>query len=242
MAWHDDDATWATLRRFLFTRARWDAAVVEVEQIAALVGLPAGGRVLDLCCGVGRHSVAFARRGHRVTGVDRTRAYLDEARQAATGLGVELIERDARAFQSPPVFDLAVNLFTSFGYYDDPADDLRVLKNLRAAVKPGGAAVVELAGKEVLARRWSEREWFEAEGLLVLEERQLDPGWTGITTRLVLVDEAGTRRSSFHLRLYAGSELAAALTAAGFERVDLYGDFAGNPYDADARRLVAVAR
>ena len=102
--WFEDDALWENLESFLFFQFRSDAITVrEAEQILTLVHPPPGAAVLDLCCGPGRHSLEFARRGFQVTGVDRTARYLDTARAAATreGLTVEFVQEDMRHFHRP---------------------------------------------------------------------------------------------------------------------------------------------
>src|SRR5215475_6511249 len=160
--WFEDDTLWESLESFLFSQLRSNEITVrEAEQILALVRPSPGAAVLDLCCGPGRHSLEFARRGFRVTGVDRTARYLTTARAAATrkGLTVEFVQEDMRHSHRPAAFDLALNLFSSFGYFEDVADDLRVLGHLHDALKPGGQALLEMAGKEPLARTFQPRTW-----------------------------------------------------------------------------------
>jgi cyclopropane fatty-acyl-phospholipid synthase-like methyltransferase len=82
-SWHEDDAFWKETLPVLFPISRLEEAETEVEQVLGLTEIPAGAAVLDLCCGIGRHSLELARRGFRVTGVDRTQAYLDLAAAAA---------------------------------------------------------------------------------------------------------------------------------------------------------------
>ena len=96
--------------------------------------------MLDLCCGPGRFSIELAKRGFRVTGVDRTRFLLGKAksREKKAGVKVEWVESDMRDFVRPGAFDLALSMFTSFGYFDDKADDLRVLRQVCESLKPGG--------------------------------------------------------------------------------------------------------
>ncbi|NIV31492.1 MAG: methyltransferase domain-containing protein, partial [Anaerolineae bacterium] len=110
-----------------------------------------------------------------MTGVDRTAAYLQKARDAAgvEGLAVEWIEADAREFLRPAAFDLAINMYTSFGYFEDPAEDRRVAENLCTSLSPGGNLVMDLMGKERLARIFSPRSWDELpDGSLFLQERE----------------------------------------------------------------------
>jgi SAM-dependent methyltransferase len=245
-AWHEDDAFWETFGPYIFTDDRLKLAPSEVDSLIALLELEPGAKILDLCCGPGRHALEFACRGYAVTGVDRTRSYLDRARNqaASEGLKIELVESDARAFARPDAFDAALNLFTSFGYFDDPADDLKVARNLCASLRAGGKAVVDILGKEPLARRFRERDWSQQpDGTIVLEERKIKGAWERIESRWILVRSDGTKtEGTILLRLYSGTELTALLKQAGFAAVDLYGSVAGSPYDNRAERLIAVAR
>jgi 2-polyprenyl-3-methyl-5-hydroxy-6-metoxy-1,4-benzoquinol methylase len=78
--------------------------------------------------------------GFSVTGVDRTAFLLDEARRHALteGVEVEWVQEDMRSFARPNAYDLAVSVYTSFGYFDDPADNRLVLRNLFTSLKSGG--------------------------------------------------------------------------------------------------------
>src|SRR3954447_7515610 len=99
-AWYTNDAFWQAFEPIAFGRDRWDRGVAEVPAIERLLGVKPGGRVADFCCGPGRHLLELARRGYRVTGVDRTHAYLERAAAVASdeGLDVQLIEADILAF------------------------------------------------------------------------------------------------------------------------------------------------
>jgi SAM-dependent methyltransferase len=194
---------------------------------------------------VGRHSLEFARRGYSVTGVDRTIAYLQTAREAsaAENLVVEWIQADAREFLRAGTFDLAINLYTSFGYFEDPAEDRQVAENLFHSLKPGGSLVMDLMGKERLARIFVPRKWDQLpDGSLFLQERRISDDWTWIESRWILVQDGQQREFTLGHRLYDGAGLRILLLDSGFESVALYGDMDGVPYDHDARRLVAVAR
>ncbi len=244
--WFEDESFWDAIAPFLFGVVRDDARTeAEVDALTGLLGITPGARVLDLPCGTGRHAVAWAARGHRVTGVDRSEAYLSLARERAEARGValELARSDMREFVRPGSFDVALNLFTSLGYFADPADDVRVLRNLHASLVPGGKLVVEMAGKELMARNLTARSWDELPGTdqFLLQEHALVPGMGAVDNRWIWIGGGERREFRFRLRAYSGTELARALTDAGFAAVALCGDFAGAPYDVTAKRLVAVA-
>lgn len=242
--WHEQDAFWETFAPSMFGERRRAIAPDEVERVIALAGVEVGATILDMPCGIGRHAVEFARRGFRVTGVDRTRSYLEAARAAATEAGVELdlLEGDMREFERTAAFDLAINMFTSFGYFEDPADDLRVAQRFARSLRRGGVLVMDLVGKEVLAREFEARGWSEIDGTLVLDQRDLSQDWGWIRNRSIVIRDAERREVVFEHRLYSAAELRALLLEASFASVEAFGNLEGAPYDQDALRLVVVAR
>ena len=241
--WYEDDLFWETVAPVLFSERRWSDAPTEVEDVVSLLGISPGAKVLDLCCGVGRHSLELARRGFHVTGVDKTAAYLETARRQAKaeGLGIEFVQDDMRTFCRPDAFDAVVNLFTSFGYFEDLEDDRQVVMNLYRSLRGGGAFLLDLMGKEVLARVFQERHWHEEEGLIVLQEVAVSENWGWVENRWIIVQDGEKREFKISHRLYSAAELSALLRECGFDRVDVYGDVKGAPYDHMAKRLVAVA-
>ena len=243
--WFEDDAFWENFGPFMFSEERVKAARAEVDALLTLMDLAPGGHVLDLPCGVGRHSIEFARRGFQVTAVDRTTRYLDAAKNqaAAENLAIEFVQSDMRLFERPNFFDGAINLFTSFGYFDDPSDDLMVARNFASSFKPGARLVVDMNGKEVIARKFRDRDWHhQPDGSLMLEERKVIGAWQRIENHWILLRGADRREGNFTVRLYSGVEFAALLKRAGFGDVAIYGSLTATPYDQNAERLVAVAR
>jgi hypothetical protein len=98
-------------------------------------------------------------------------------------------------------------------------------------------------GKEILARIFHPCDWTELpDGSLFLQEREISQDWTWIENRWIVVKDGQRQEFTIGHRLYDGAGLRAVLLDAGFSSVDLYGDLGGSPYDASARRLVAVAR
>ncbi len=242
--WHDRDEFWKTMAPTMFHEQQWGAAPVQTDQIIRLLGLSPGSTILDLACGPGRHSLELARRGFSVTGVDRTAAYLDEARERARAeeLVIEFVQDDMRRFCRPDAFDAVLSLFTSFGYFEDPAENQQVLLNANHSLKDNGALILELMGKEVLARIFTERDWSEQEGTFLLQERKVSRNWSWMENRWILLQ--GPVRHEFKVShwLYSASELVTMLMACGFGAIDIFGDLEGTPYDHTAKRLVAVAR
>jgi len=244
MEWFEDESFWSEFYPYMFPPERFAAAGDQVDQVLALTGC-ASGAVLDLCCGPGRHSVALSQRGFTVTGVDRSTFLLNHARQRAAeaGVAVEWVQEDMRRFRRPAAFDLACSLFTSFGYFEDEADDLHVLRNVHASLKDSGVFVLEMLGKEWLARAWKDVLCTEyADGTLWIQRPKVVHDWCRIQNEWILLRDGQARTFHFEHAVYSGREIKDRLIDSGFSDVQLFGDLQGSPYGRDALRLVAVAR
>jgi len=244
MEWFANEDFWRDFYPFMFPPERFSAAKDEVGRIVTLTRC-SGGRLLDLCCGPGRHAVEFAQSGFQVTGVDRSRFLLERARERASqaGVSIEWVVEDMRSFVRPAAFDLACNLFTSFGYFKEEADNLKVLRNVHESLKKNGVLIVEVVGKERLARTWQNTISNElADGSLVVQRPQLRDDWSRVYSDWILVKDGRAHTFSFEHTIYSGRELKDCLLSCGFVEIQLFGDLQGAPYNLEATRLVAVAR
>lgn len=241
-AWHSQDAFWEVVEPVLFNDKRLSNAREEVDKIVKLLGLEGGARILDLPCGVGRHCLEFSRRDFDVTGVDRTKSYIERARSQAEvhKLNAVFVQGDMREYCVPEGFDVILNLFGSFGYFEDPDDDRKVVANMYASLRAGGQFLIETAGKEILARDFQSRDWSEAGGVLLLSERKVSHDWGRIDSHWIAIK--GTHRVEHHVsvRLYSAVELSSLLVDCGFYKVQVYGSLDGIDYNQDAQRLVVV--
>jgi len=242
--WFDDETFWRDLYPFMFPEKRLDEAVGQIEQLLALAA-PPGKSVLDLCCGPGRHSVALAKRGFSVTGVDKTRFLLNKARARARAAKVQIewVFRDMRDFVRPDSFDLALSLFTSFGYFDDKAQDAAVLGHIFASLRPAGVFVIDVMGKERLAAIYQPTtSTVLPNGASLVQCHEIIDDWTRVRNEWILIRRGQAKSFPFDLTIYSGQELRDRLEGAGFVDVKLYGNMVGDPYGEKAQRLVAVAR
>ncbi|MFX0092971.1 MAG: class I SAM-dependent methyltransferase [Candidatus Hodarchaeota archaeon] len=241
--WHESDDFWETCELFMFDEQRWEQALVDVEQIISLLEIKPTAHILDLCCGPGRHSLEFSRRGFYVTGVDRTKKYLEEAKNRAKSenLNIDFIQEDMRKFCRPKSFDVVLNLYTSFSYFEDPEEDKQVLKNVYSSLKNGGKFIIEMMGKEILARIFMERNWHEHNGVFMLEERKVANNWSWMKNRWIRIKNGEVREFKVEHRIYSATELISLLNEVGFTKVYIFGNLEGTPYDHKARRLVGLA-
>lgn len=242
--WFEDESFWREVYPYTFDDERFAAADEQVRKIVRLTGVRRGA-VLDLCCGPGRHTVVLARRGFRVTGVDRTRFLLNKARRRARSARapVEFVRADMRDFVRPDAYNLVLSMFTSFGYFDDKEDDRLVLRNIFTSLKPGGRCLIDVMGKERLAAIMrSTGSTRYPDGALLIQTHEIFDDWTRIRNEWILLKGNRVRRFKFHHTIYSGQELRDLLLQSGFGEAKLYGDLDGQPYGPDAPRLIAVAR
>jgi len=242
--WFDDDAFWKEMYPFMFPEQRFAATPEQMEKVLSLTA-PKGKAVLDLCCGPGRCSIALAQAGFRVTGVDSTKYLLDKARAKARAakVKIEWVETDMRDFARADTFDLALSMFTSFGYFDDKQEDLQVLRNILTSLKPGGVCLIDIVGKERLAKVFqpTTSDVFP-DGTNLIQRHEIFDDWTRIRNEWVLIRKGNAKAFKFHHTIYSGQELRDRMEQIGFADVNLSGNLDGDEYGPDAHRLIAVGR
>jgi SAM-dependent methyltransferase len=241
--WFEDEHLWESTYPFMFAEERFTSAEAEVGELQKLTGSPFH-RVLDLCCGPGRHSIPLARLGAEVTAVDRSPFLLEKARSRAAleNLHIEWVQEDMRSFVRPGEFDLVINLFTSFGYFGNVEEDLTVLRNVFRSLAPGGFFVIDVMGKEIVARSFTPSAVDkQPDGSVLVQTREITNDWYRIRSHWFLIRGRNVTEVHFDNALYSGRELADLLMKAGFGTVKLFGSLQGIPYDLKAQRLVAVA-
>ncbi|MEF8835821.1 MAG: class I SAM-dependent methyltransferase [Candidatus Thermoplasmatota archaeon] len=237
--WYENEELW---KDSPFNIDEIDRAPKEIDKISSLAELEPDMKVLDLCCGVGRHSVVLAKRGYDVTGVDLTEHYLEKARKKAEeeDLEIEFIKEDMREFKRKENFDVVLNLFTSFGLFEDEEENMKVLENIHASLKSNGKLIMDLMGKEILARIFEERDWSETDDGLILEERNVENHWSWMKTRRILISEESKKEYNLSHWIYSAKELEDMLKEVGFSSIEVYGNYEGEPYDEEADRLVVI--
>jgi SAM-dependent methyltransferase len=242
--WFDDASFWRELYSVMFTQNRIADAQKQVAKALALTK-PAGKSVLDLCCGPGRCSIALAKRGYSVTGVDKTKYLLDKARVQARAARVEIewIQKDMRDFVRPDSFALVLSMFTSFGYFDDRREDMIVLENMFRSLQPGGACLIDVLGKERLAKiLQATSSNLLPDGTMVVERHEIFDDWTRVRNEWLVIRKGRVKSFKFHHTVYSGLELRDRMERAGLVGVTLHGNLDGDEYGPNAERLIAIGR
>ncbi len=197
----------------------------EIDLIIRILRLQPDEKILDLCCGQGRHTLELVRRGYSAEGIDRSHYLIQRARSTAKkeGLSVRFREGDARRLPyRTDTYDAALVLGNSFGYFDSVEEDLRILMELRRVLKPWGRILLDVADGEYLREHFQPRSWEWIDpSMFVCRERSLSLDGQRLISREVITDvDRGVMADQFYAeRLYTDESLRRLLERAGFSGV-----------------------
>ena len=209
-----------------------------INNLLEEIDLDSGAYILDLACGKGRHSRYLASLGYKVLGVDLSENSIKEAKQfESENLKFEV--RDMRAPFTEDAFDLVLNLFTSFGYFDDKKDNYKVLNAIETMMNEDGYFVIDFMNVEKVIRTLVEKEQKEIDGVLFDITREVKDGF--IVKNIKVIDGE---------KVYNFQEKVQALTIDNFKEMiaktdlvvdNFYGNYNLDIFDADTSdRLIIV--
>lgn len=208
-----------------------------IKNLLKELALDPPAQILDLACGKGRHSRYLNTLGYDVIGVDLSQQSIDYAKQYENNRLHFEVHDKLKPY--PKKFDAVFNLFTSFGYFEDPSDNIRVIENIKASLKPNGYGVIDFMNAH------------KAQNNLVAEEQKTVDGITFYLHRYVK-DKVIYKdiRFTFAGQEYHYTERVSALeledfkayfAQAGVELVNVYGDFNLAPFDYEnSNRLILI--
>ncbi|WP_139489532.1 class I SAM-dependent methyltransferase [Brevibacillus dissolubilis] len=201
------------------------------------------GRVLDLCCGSGRHSRALAKRGYDVVGVDLSPVLLQLANEQNTYPNLQFHQYDMREIPFRDDFDIVVNLFTSFGYFSTDEENAKVIANMAKALRTGGEVVIDYLNPPYIIANLVPHSERESNGLLIEENRRIEDG---CVKKEIIVRDAESdepRRYQEQVRLYELPQMMEMLTQAGFSEIQVFGNYEFGPYDCkESPRIILYAK
>jgi len=201
-----------------------------------------GAKVLDVCCGAGRHSIELAKRGFKVTGFDLSEYLIGEAKKnlkvlKEKNVNVKFLNKDMRDFNFKGTFDIALNIFSSFGYFESDEENFKVFKNIKSSLKRNGYFVFDFLNEAVLRKNLVKKDFVIISGKKILQERRIENNF--------VYKDIKTGKDVFteRIRLFTSSEICAGLEHSGFVIKKKFGDFYGSGFEKNkSNRLIIIAQ
>jgi len=204
-----------------------------------------GGRVLDCCCGAGRHLLELLRAGFDVYGFDLSRALLERGKKdlCESGFDSRIVQARMERIPFRESFDLAISLFTSFGYFETDGENAAVFREVSQALKPGGRYVVDFLNAPQVRANLVEASSEETPSGIKLDVRRAIEGHPPrVVKRMQIVEGAEPREIVESVRLFERQDLEAMLTGAGLTPVSVWGDFHSAPHNDESPRCIILAQ
>jgi SAM-dependent methyltransferase len=218
------------------------AANEEIANLLERLPIRQQGKVLDLCCGSGRHSRALARRGYEVVGIDLSPVLLQLAEEKNQYPQLRFARYDMRDIPFQNEFDIVVNLFTSFGYFSTDAENAKVVRNMARALKPGGEVIIDYLNPAYVKDHLVPHSVKEVAGMMIEEERWIQDGF--VKKRILIRDESTEEPREYleQVRLFSVDQMVTMLEDAGFGQIQVFGNYEFHSYvSADSPRMIFYA-
>lgn len=223
-----------------------ERTLADVDFLERELHLEKGMKILDLCCGHGRHTIELAKRGYQMTGLDLNSFFLDKAKRdaEATDVTIDWVKSDMREVPFENEFDVVVNLFTAFGYLESDEEDQKVLQQVAKALKPGGQFTLDVINRDRIMRVFNPHDGKAlADGSLAVTEREFDFTTSRNNERRVRMWPDGRKNDvKLSLRMYSLHELIKMCHAASLEYTASFGGSDSSVFDFNSMRLVLLTQ
>lgn len=211
--------------------------------IAKNINIPDKASILDAACGAGRYALLFARNGYNVTGFDLSENLLKIAKQNARclNINIDLFCTDVRQFCVRKKFDLAVNLFTSFGYFENDDENFLLIRNIFNHLKDKSFFVFDYFNVDYLVKKLPGDSVDFINGAEMIQKRFIDGNRV---KKVICIKKDDSIKQYFEsVRLYYPDEIRCVFKKFGFEIIKIFGDYSGGEFNNNSSpRLIIFAQ
>lgn len=229
------------LNLYLFKQSE-DLTRIQVDFIIETLSLKPIHNILDLGCGIGRHLIEFGKRGYSGIGIDINQDFIDIANEKKENLkNVKFIKMDLRELSFYDEFDVAISLWTSFGYFTDE-ENLNVLKKINKALKAHGKLLIDIENIYYLINNLPKERWEEVDKeIFILERNNLNINKSRLKTERVILKGENIYRYIRDYRIYTLNEIEIYLKNSGFKLLNFYGGYDKENLNLFSKRLIVIA-
>ncbi|MFN5222836.1 MAG: class I SAM-dependent methyltransferase [Bacteroidota bacterium] len=211
-----------------------------IDQLTSLPWFKSASKVADVCCGKGRHSYYLHSKGFEVTGYDLSPASIQHCLES-TKPGLEFRVHDMRNPYSDMDFDVVLNLFTSFGYFETGSDNQKAISNMAEALKPSGRLVIDFLNAQLVAKQLVPHESISRNGIQFEITRRICDG--RLIKEILFEVHGKQNRFEENVELIQLSEFSTYMSNAGMTIEQVYGNYDLHPYNAaESPRMIIIAK
>jgi ubiquinone/menaquinone biosynthesis C-methylase UbiE len=225
-----------------------EQTIKEAEFIVNVLKLDSNSRVLDLCCGFGRHTHEISNLINcQIVGIDLSDEYLSIARKKYSAPNIKYLKGDMRNIQIKEQFDAVTNLFTSFGFFESDEDNEKVIQQVNKSLKNGGLFLLDIENKfnfvlnDVLKKEYHWQQIDNHKYCFIFNEYDLANEREIFNAKIIESDKEEIN-VGYNIRLYSLPELKSLFKRNGLELINFWGDFDKSEYSIHSRRLITLAK
>lgn len=214
-----------------------------VQLILKFVEIQPEAEVLDLACGTGRHSIIFAQKGFNVTAVDLSDKLLCVAKKSAeeNKVKIDFIKSDIRNFSVDKKFNVIINLFTSFGYFNDDKENFMLFDIASKYLKKSGYFILDYFNKTYLEQNLVDESKDKFEHCTLIQKRHFE---NNRVVKDIYINGNGKEKHYVEsVRMYSRNELVSGIEKAGLKVKNIFGGFEGEDFDeANSQRIIIIVQ
>ncbi len=214
-----------------------------LDNVLKFVPAQQGASVLDAACGAGRHSIYMASKGFRVTAFDLSEPLLarGEAKAKALDLDIKFFKGDLRFIGLKEKFDIILNLFTSFGYFESDDENFAFIRSAYNMMNEGGYFLFDYFNESYLKNHIVSRSEKEIEGIKIFEERSIKEG--RIVKQISIEQNGVINRFEESVKLYSTEEIISAFRSIGLKDINKFGSYECGAFEPEnSERLIIIFR
>jgi SAM-dependent methyltransferase len=208
-----------------------------MDALTNYLNLPEGGSILDLACGKGRHAMYLNTLGYNVTGIDLSENSIAYAKQFKN----ETLHFDVHNMCKPyhKQFDAVFNLFTSFGYFDNDANNLSTIKAIKANLNTYGFGVIDFMNSNFVIANLIPENTKTVEDITFNLKRYTKDGY--IFKDIAFTKDNEDYNFTERVRAFTLSDFKELFEAADVHLLDVFGDYKLNSFNPDSsERLIMI--